>query len=158
MGMMDKHYRKQNTRRAVEALIREVRYCLQSYDDFSFDYSDLPDVEIEGYLSLVFTEGTVIQAVADEIRRHSKETDEWLALQQAKDRKKAKCMACGYIYNPERGDATSDIPPDTPFSRLPKDQMQNNNYWTGKPRPSVTWVCPSCGAGKEKFEMLDAKE
>jgi rubredoxin len=45
------------------------------------------------------------------------------------------CMVCGYIYDPEKGDASSSIPPGTAFEDLPDD-----------------WTCPECGVGKEQFE------
>jgi flavin reductase (DIM6/NTAB) family NADH-FMN oxidoreductase RutF/rubredoxin len=45
------------------------------------------------------------------------------------------CTVCGYVYDPEKGDPDSGIEPGTPFEKLPDD-----------------WVCPVCGAGKDKFE------
>jgi rubredoxin len=45
---------------------------------------------------------------------------------------------CGYIYDPEEGDAESNIQIGTAFEDLPED-----------------WVCPKCGAEKEFFEKLD---
>ncbi|MCL6560315.1 MAG: flavin reductase [Firmicutes bacterium] len=45
------------------------------------------------------------------------------------------CTVCGYVYDPETGDPDNNIPPGTPFEKLPDD-----------------WVCPVCGAGKEEFE------
>lgn len=45
------------------------------------------------------------------------------------------CTICDYVYDPLLGDPENDIPPDTPFEKLPDD-----------------WVCPVCGAGKEVFE------
>jgi len=48
------------------------------------------------------------------------------------------CEACGYIYDPELGDPDSDIPPGTPFERLPEE-----------------WVCPLCGVGKEDFSPFE---
>ena len=51
-----------------------------------------------------------------------------------------KCVICGYIYNPEEGDATSGIEPGTAFSDLP------DNY-----------LCPVCGAGKDEFLAYDGK-
>ncbi len=45
---------------------------------------------------------------------------------------------CGYIYDPEEGDADADIIAGTPFSDLPDD-----------------WVCPKCGAEKEYFYPAD---
>lgn len=48
-----------------------------------------------------------------------------------------KCTVCGYVYDPEEGDAESDIAPGTAFEDLPED-----------------WICPVCGAGKEEFEKV----
>ena len=39
-----------------------------------------------------------------------------------------------YIYDEDVGDPTQDVPPGTPFSRLPEG-----------------WVCPDCGLGVEEF-------
>lgn len=47
------------------------------------------------------------------------------------------CTICGYIYNPEVGDPTNGVDAGTPFENLPEG-----------------WVCPSCGATKDKFEKL----
>ncbi len=51
---------------------------------------------------------------------------------------KYECIVCGYVYDPEKGDPSADIPPGTPFEKLPDD-----------------WVCPECGASKEEFEPTD---
>jgi len=51
---------------------------------------------------------------------------------------KYKCLVCGYVYEPEKGDPDSGAQPGTPFEDLP------NN-----------WVCPVCGAGKDMFEKVD---
>jgi rubredoxin len=48
---------------------------------------------------------------------------------------KWKCNVCGYIYDPEKGDPDGNIPPNTPFKKLPD-----------------SWVCPVCGAPKDMFE------
>jgi rubredoxin len=45
---------------------------------------------------------------------------------------------CGYVYDPEEGDADAMIPAGTAFEDLPDD-----------------WVCPKCGAEKEFFEKMD---
>ncbi len=50
---------------------------------------------------------------------------------------KWNCVLCGYVYDPDVGDPTSNIPAGTPFEDLPHD-----------------WVCPECGAGKEDFEAV----
>jgi rubredoxin len=51
---------------------------------------------------------------------------------------KYKCEVCGYIYDPEKGDPDGDIPPGTPFEKLPDD-----------------WICPVCGAAKSDFKKVD---
>lgn len=48
---------------------------------------------------------------------------------------KYRCTICGYIYDPLQGDGGGGIAPGTPFDSLPE-----------------SWVCPLCGAAKEKFE------
>ena len=48
---------------------------------------------------------------------------------------KYKCIVCGYVYDPEKGDPDSGVIPGTPFDKLPDD-----------------WTCPICGVGKDKFE------
>jgi len=50
-----------------------------------------------------------------------------------------QCMNCHYEYEEERGDPISDILPGTYFENLPDD-----------------WVCPICGAAKERFKKADA--
>lgn len=48
------------------------------------------------------------------------------------------CLLCGYVYEPEEGDSSSDIAPNTPFEQLPE-----------------TWKCPVCKAGKDQFVKKD---
>ncbi|MEA5606476.1 rubredoxin [Nostoc sp. UHCC 0252] len=48
------------------------------------------------------------------------------------------CTVCGYEYDPEEGDLDSDIAPGTPFENIPDD-----------------WVCPTCGATKDQFELVE---
>ena len=50
---------------------------------------------------------------------------------------KYRCTVCGYIYDPNMGDSTQGIKPDTAFSDLPD-----------------VWVCPECGVGKDMFEKV----
>lgn len=52
--------------------------------------------------------------------------------------KKYKCLVCGYIYDPQKGDPDGGIDAGTAFEDLPDD-----------------WVCPECGAGKDEFEPVD---
>ena len=47
------------------------------------------------------------------------------------------CNACGYIYDPAKGDPDNGVPAGTAFADLPAD-----------------WVCPECGVGKEEFSPL----
>lgn len=52
-----------------------------------------------------------------------------------KDMKKYICTVCGYIYDPEEGDADGGVAPGTAFEDLTED-----------------WVCPLCGVSKDEFE------
>jgi rubredoxin/flavin reductase (DIM6/NTAB) family NADH-FMN oxidoreductase RutF len=52
--------------------------------------------------------------------------------------KKYKCIMCGYIYDPAKGDPDNGVEPGTAFEDLPD-----------------SWVCPDCGAGKDEFEPID---
>jgi rubredoxin len=49
-----------------------------------------------------------------------------------------RCIPCGYIYDPEKGDPVGDIEPGVPFDELPDD-----------------WFCPICGAPKDEFENVE---
>ena len=48
-----------------------------------------------------------------------------------------KCTVYGYVYEPEKGDPEGGIKPGTSFEELP-----------------AVWVCPVCGAGKDRFEKV----
>ena len=50
---------------------------------------------------------------------------------------KYKCLVCGYIYDPAKGDPDNGVKPGTSFEALPAD-----------------WVCPECGVGKDMFEKI----
>lgn len=51
--------------------------------------------------------------------------------------KKYRCLICGYVYDPAKGDPDSGIAPGTDFEKIP-----------------ANWVCPVCGAGKSDFEAI----
>ncbi len=51
---------------------------------------------------------------------------------------KYRCTICGYIYDPEKGDPESGVPPGTPFEELPG-----------------AWICPICGVTKDQFEKVE---
>ena len=48
--------------------------------------------------------------------------------------KKYACSVCGYVYDPEVGDAENGIAPGTAFEALPED-----------------WTCPLCSVDKTNF-------
>jgi rubredoxin len=48
------------------------------------------------------------------------------------------CESCGFIYDPEEGDADGGIPPGTSFDDIPE-----------------TWFCPVCGARKRDFSPYE---
>ena len=49
--------------------------------------------------------------------------------------KKYVCTVCGYVYDELAGIPDNDIAPGTSWEELPAD-----------------WICPQCGASKDKFE------
>ena len=51
---------------------------------------------------------------------------------------KYRCIPCGYIYDPAKGDPDNGIAPGTSFEDLPDD-----------------WVSPECGVDKDLFEPVD---
>ena len=51
------------------------------------------------------------------------------------------CDRCGYYYDPECGDEEGHVKEGTPFSRVPG-----------------SWICPECGAPKQRFYKLDTDE
>jgi rubredoxin len=50
--------------------------------------------------------------------------------------KKWKCSICDYIYDPGKGDPENGVKPGTAFEAIPD-----------------AWVCPTCGAAKDMFEV-----
>jgi rubredoxin len=50
---------------------------------------------------------------------------------------KYRCIPCGWIYDPAKGDPENGIVAGTPFEELPDD-----------------WSCPLCGAEKSQFEKI----
>ena len=51
---------------------------------------------------------------------------------------KWRCVLCSYVYDPNAGDPDGNVPPGTPFEKVPGD-----------------WVCPLCGAPKSEFEPVE---
>ncbi len=45
------------------------------------------------------------------------------------------CIACGWVYDPKKGDPENGVAPGTAFEDIPD-----------------SWVCPECGAEKDQFE------
>ena len=54
------------------------------------------------------------------------------------DFKKYRCQECEHIYDEAKGDADSGIAPGTLWADIPDD-----------------WACPSCGAPKDFFELME---
>jgi rubredoxin len=52
--------------------------------------------------------------------------------------KKYRCTVCGYVYDPQNGDADGGVAAGTAFEDLPDG-----------------WCCPVCGAEKDAFEAVD---
>ena len=51
--------------------------------------------------------------------------------------RKYECEACGYIYEPAKGDEAAGVAPGTAWEDVPDD-----------------WVCPLCGIGKDMFRPV----
>jgi rubredoxin len=51
--------------------------------------------------------------------------------------KKYRCDICGYVYDPDMGDDSADIPAGTAFDDLPDD-----------------YECPVCAAEKDDFSEM----
>ena len=56
---------------------------------------------------------------------------------EAADDDRFECRACGYTYNPNKGDPKNKIIAGTPFSVVP-----------------ATWKCPVCNAKKTAFANI----
>ena len=56
---------------------------------------------------------------------------------EAKRLDRHECRACGYVYEPDKGDNTQGIPPGTPFEELPPN-----------------WRCPICSARAAAFQNI----
>jgi rubredoxin len=53
--------------------------------------------------------------------------------------KKYQCFFCGYVYDEAEGDPDSGVAAGTRWEDVPAE-----------------WYCPSCGAGKTDFAMIEA--
>jgi len=54
-----------------------------------------------------------------------------------RDDVRMECKVCWHVYDPKVGDDYWQIPPGTPFARLPDD-----------------WQCPVCDGAKEQFMVI----
>ncbi len=70
-------------------------------------------------------------------KKQESEKDESKAKPKKEGLAKYRCTVCGYVYDPEKGDPTQEIKPETSFEDLPD-----------------SWKCPECGVGKDKFEKI----
>jgi rubredoxin len=52
-------------------------------------------------------------------------------------RTRLECKICWYVYDPAAGDAHWQVPPGTPFDRLPPH-----------------WSCPQCAATQDQFIVV----
>ena len=53
------------------------------------------------------------------------------------DDTRLECKICWHVYDPAKGDEYWQIPPGTPFSKLPE-----------------FWSCPECDGKKEEFMVV----
>ena len=52
--------------------------------------------------------------------------------------KRFSCTLCNYSYDEKAGEELLHIPPNTPFSQVPK-----------------TFICPLCGMGKHAYQEVE---
>lgn len=57
--------------------------------------------------------------------------------EKLRDDARLECKICWHVYDPADGDPYWQIPPGTPFARLPAD-----------------WSCPNCDGRKDDFMVL----
>jgi len=55
-----------------------------------------------------------------------------------KDDTRLECKICWHVYDPAEGDEYWQIPPGTPFSKLPEH-----------------WTCPNCDGKKNDFMVIE---
>lgn len=48
--------------------------------------------------------------------------------------KRMVCEVCGWVYDPAKGHAEANVPPNTAWDKVSSD-----------------FACPDCGAGKDSF-------
>ncbi|EYE87660.1 hypothetical protein Q428_12150 [Fervidicella metallireducens AeB] len=65
----------------------------------------------------------------------TKETDS--KTDKVSDKILYRCNICGYVYDMETGDPSSNVLPGTPFEDIDDE-----------------WVCPVCGVSKKNFEKI----
>jgi rubredoxin len=53
------------------------------------------------------------------------------------DDSRLECKICWYVYDPAIGDAIWQVPPGTPFTKLPEH-----------------WKCPECDGLRQQFMVL----
>ncbi len=57
------------------------------------------------------------------------------------DASRLECKICWYVYDPREGDDYWQVPPGTPFSKLP-----------------AHWSCPNCDGRKDDFMVIREAE
>jgi rubredoxin len=67
----------------------------------------------------------------------AEETKESQESQEVAELDRFECAACGYVYEPEKGDARRGVISGIPFSELPPK-----------------WKCPVCGAPTSRFQNI----
>jgi rubredoxin len=87
---------------------------------------------MEKFHSYVIIFNVYLRFVLCEVLAMSEQAKEAQVENPALDR--YECRACGYVYEPEKGDDSHDVDPGTPFAEL-----------------SITWRCPVCTAKKAAF-------
>lgn len=79
-----------------------------------------------------------VNAVPDDVSEESDGTPEEAAIPLTpREMDQFECLACGYTYEPVKGDDRGNIPAGVPFQDVP-----------------LNWRCPVCGAQKKRFANI----
>ena len=116
-------------RGAVASIERELKAVGFSLEQ-NLEIQYVPD---EASLMKCLTLGTALASKFME----AKKTEEQIQEKEAKAARSWRCMVCGYVYDPAKGDSERGIQPGIKFEDLPSD-----------------WTCPICGAQKDQFEEI----
>lgn len=110
---------------ACKHTLKRQRFCQAVTEQNANPNIDQPEDEVD----IENPESTLAQKQAEQERLRKAEKFMKIGTGQA------ECVACGYSYDPKKGDSEYPVSPGTKFENLPND-----------------WQCPICGAEARTFQ------